>query len=50
MFSTVRTRILCFAFISVSALAALAVLSLLIINEAETASKRLITAAGVLDA
>ncbi|PCD00501.1 methyl-accepting chemotaxis protein [Halopseudomonas pelagia] len=44
MFSTVRTRILCFAFISVSALAALAVLSLLIINEAETASKRLITA------
>ncbi|MFO7706297.1 MAG: methyl-accepting chemotaxis protein [Halopseudomonas sp.] len=44
MFSTVRTRILCFAFLSVSALAALAVLSLLIINEAETSSKRLITA------
>lgn len=44
MLSTVRTRILCFAFLSVSALAALAVLSLLIINKAETASNRLITA------
>ncbi len=44
MLSTVRTRILCFSFLSVSALAALAVLSLLIINKAETASDRLITA------
>jgi methyl-accepting chemotaxis protein len=44
MLSTVRTRILCFSFLAVSALAALAVLSLLIINEAETASERLITA------
>lgn len=44
MLSTVRTRILCFSFLSVSALAALAVLSLLIINKAETASNRLITA------
>jgi methyl-accepting chemotaxis protein len=44
MLSTVRTRILCFSFLSVSALAALAVLSLLIINEAENASERLITA------
>ncbi|MFT6429064.1 MAG: methyl-accepting chemotaxis protein [Halopseudomonas sp.] len=44
MLSTVRTRILCFSFLSVSALAALAVLSLLIINEAESASERLITA------
>lgn len=43
MLSTVRTRILCFAFLSVSALAALAVSALLIINEAETASNRLIT-------
>ncbi len=43
MLSTVRTRILCFSFLSVSALAALAVLSLLIIKETETASNRLIT-------
>ncbi|GGC93915.1 methyl-accepting chemotaxis protein [Halopseudomonas salina] len=44
MLSTVRTRILFFSFLSISALAALAIMSLLIIKETETASKRLITA------